>query len=415
MGVAVSTRALYRASTLAAMARTVQEAREAATDAVGDPEDIDWAAEAAVPAWLKQQVREVLQESTEEPAATATPTRRTGDGLEIVLTGATGFLGGRILHMLLQSSAVRTVHCIAVLADDAHLLPKENRIRCYTGSLADPTLGLSAAEHALLSQTSDVIIHAGSDGHCLNNYATLRAPNVASTQQLAALALPRAVPLLFVSSYRVALLGGRTAQPAASMAACPPPGDGREGLTASKWVAETFLENLAGYYYHQQQRRNIKAEQQRKWTVAVHRPCVVVGEQAPNSDSMNAILRFSLSMHCVPLLKRGRGYIDFAPADGVAAGVAQAGLRMAVKEEDINTAVDGHVQFKHHSSNTRVPVDGFGAHLEKVYGGRFEELPMRDWMGRASAAGIDPLITAYLDGVMDTDEEMVFPYLGEDE
>jgi hypothetical protein len=88
---------------------------------------------------------------------------------------------------------------------------------------------------------------------------------------------------------------------------------------------------------------------------------------------------------------------------------------MAVKEEDINTAVDGHVQFKHHSSNTRVPVDGFGAHLEKVYGGRFEELPMRDWMGRASAAGIDPLITAYLDGVMDTDEEMVFPYLGEDE
>ncbi|RYP79598.1 hypothetical protein DL770_006599 [Monosporascus sp. CRB-9-2] len=409
MGINVSTRILYRESTLSAMAQALFDLRQAEADAGGDPDDIDWTIETAVPEWLKQQVRETALNIEEIKIEAKSRT----NGLEVVLTGAMSFIGGVLLDKLLQSPTVHTVHCITVPADDEYLLPHgmDNRVRCYTGSLAEPTLGLSATEYALLEQTADVIIHAGSNGHCLNNYATLQTPNVTSTQRLAALALPRAVPLLFVSSNRVALLGGDTEQPAVSLAAYPPPGDGREGYTASKWAAEVFLENMANYY-DDQQKKVRQGQKQKRWTAAVHRTCIMVGEQAPNSDSMNAILRYSLLMRSVPTIKRGRGYIDFAPVEKVADELVEAALRMATGEEDADCKDQSKVLFRHHSSKTKVPVNEFGSHLEKLYGGHFDAVDMREWIKLATAAGIDPLITAYLDGVLDTDEEMVFPYLG---
>ncbi|KAF2832601.1 putative PKS-NRPS protein [Ophiobolus disseminans] len=394
IGVKVSTRILYRESTLSAMAQAIFDLRQSEAEIDGDPEDINWAMETAVPDYVKHQAVEVAPEDTK------------GSGLEIVLTGATSFLGGVLLDKLLQSATVHVVHCIAVTADDEYLLPHEtdSRVRCYTGSLAEATLGLNAVEYNLLQQKADVIIHAGSNGHCLNNYATLQAPNVESTQRLAALALPRAVPLLFVSSNRVSLLKGSTEQPPESLAAHPPPGDGREGYTVSKWAAEVFLENTARYHTEISQGRPGK-----KWTAAVHRTCIMVGEQAPNSDSMNAILRFSLQMRCVPTIRRGRGFIDFAPVENVADELVDAALRMATGEHDADSS---RVLFRHHSGKTKVPINEFAGRLEELYGGHFDAVDLRDWIKLATAAGIDPLITAYLDGVLDTDEEMVFPYLG---
>ncbi|XP_014554673.1 hypothetical protein COCVIDRAFT_39421 [Bipolaris victoriae FI3] len=399
MGVKISTRILYRESTLSAMAQAIFDLREAEAEIDGDPEDIDWAMETAVPDFVKHQAVSNVEEID-------TVTKANNNGLEVVLTGATSFLGSVLLDKLLQSPTVHVVHCIAVPADDEHLLTyeKHSRVRCYTGSLAEPSLGLNTPEYALLQQNADVIIHAGSNGHCLNNYATLQAPNVGSTQRLAALALPRAVPLLFVSSNRVSLLKGSTEQLPESLAAHPPPVDGREGYTVSKWAAEVFLENTARYH-----NEISRGRQGKKWTAAVHRPCILVGDQAPNSDSMNAILRFSLLMRCVPTIRRGRGYIDFAPVENVADELVEAALQMARREQDANSST---VLFRHHSSKTKVPVNEFAARLEELYGGHFDAVDMREWIKRATAAGIDPLITAYLDGVLDTDEELVFPYLG---
>jgi amino acid adenylation domain-containing protein len=398
MGVKISTRVLYRESTLSAMAQAIFDLRDAEAEIDGDPEDIDWAMETAVPDFVKHQA---VPDTEEIDTAI-----KANNGLEVVLTGATSFLGGVLLDKLLQSPTVHVVHCIAVPADDEHLLPheKESKVRFYTGSLAEPSLGLNTPEYALLQQNADVIIHAGSNGHCLNNYATLQAPNVGSTQRLAALALPRAVPLLFVSSNRVSLLKGSTEQPPESLAAHPPPVDGREGYTVSKWAAEVFLENTARYHDEISRGRPGK-----KWTAAVHRPCILVGDQAPNSDSMNAILRFSLLMRCVPTIKRGHGFIDFAPVESVADELVEAALRMARREQDTSSST---VLFQHHSSKTKVPVNEFAKRLEELYGGHFDAVDMREWIKRATAAGIDPLITAYLDGIMDTDEELVFPYLG---
>ncbi|KAJ4998973.1 Transcription factor lepE [Colletotrichum sp. SAR 10_66] len=134
---------------------------------------------------------------------------------------------------------------------------------------------------AIEANPTDIIIHAGSSGHCLNNYAALKAPNVSATHRLAALALPRSVPLLFVSSNRVPLLAGNTEQVPCSMAKWMPAGDGREGLTATKWVGEVFLESL---------NKLVTNQTEKAWAVEVHRPCIFVGDQAPNSDRMNAKL-----------------------------------------------------------------------------------------------------------------------------
>nr|BBJ34510.1 putative PKS-NRPS [Alternaria solani] len=402
MGVKISTRVLYRESTLSAMAQAVFDIRQAEAED-GDPEDIDWTAETAVPDWVKDKALESALDDTREVDSA---TKAKDSGFEVVLTGATSFLGGVLLEKLLKSDKVNSVHCIAVPADDEHLLPLETdtRVRCYTGSLAEASLGLNTLEYAFLQQKADIIIHAGSNGHCLNNYATLQTPNVGSTQQLAALALPRTVPLLFISSNRVSLLKGSTEQPPGSLAEYPPPNDGREGFTVSKWAAEVFLEKTAKFHDEMSERRQVK-----KWTAEVHRPCILVGDQAPNSDSMNAILRFSLLMRCVPTIKRGRGYIDFAPVEQVGDDLVEAALQMAAGEQDAGTS---QVQFRHHSSRTKVPVNEFAARLEELYGGHFDAVDLREWIKLATAAGIDPLITAYLDGVLDTDEEMVFPYLG---
>ncbi|KAJ1326930.1 hybrid polyketide synthase [Microdochium nivale] len=430
MGIDVPTRKLYRASTLAQMAQAVAESREAAASAAGEPEDINWAAETAVPAWLEERITETTSgyEDDDEEDCHGEPPAAGAKGLNIVLTGATGFLGSHILRELIQAASVQTVHCIAVDVDNVTALSStttgtttgSNKVKVYTGSLADArNLGLTADEWATLEERADVIIHAGASGHCLNSYATLRAPNVASTHQLAALALARRVPLLYVSSNRVALLGGQTVQPAVSLAgAAEPPLDGSEGFTSSKWASEVFLENLMRKHHHQ------AAAPRETWRAAVHRPCVLVGEQAPNSDSMNAILRFSLLMRTVPKLRRGRGYIDFTPIEGVATKIAQAALQMATaaaaavasSEDNKEHQCDGDsrcaVDFVHHSSGDMVPVDEFGAALARRYGGEFKTVDMREWIALALQRGIDPLITAYLDGVIDTDEEMVFPFLG---
>ncbi|CAI0641313.1 unnamed protein product [Colletotrichum noveboracense] len=400
MGVHVTTRTLYSASTLKTMAEAVFAQRDAdIAEEVND--DIDWQREAEIPDWLKERVQGMSKESGKSQPAKS-------KGLNVVLTGADGFLGGRVLQALLQTPAVQTVNCIALEDEqegngsshgDIHKTIEANpskTVNTFGGSLADPKLGLTPSEASCLRDTADIIIHAGSSGHCLNNYAALKAPNVSGTHRLAALALPRSVPLLFISSNRVPLLAGNTEQVPCSMAKWMPAGDGREGLTATKWVGEVFLESL---------NKLVTNQTEKAWAVEVHRPCIVVGDQAPNSDSMNAILRYSLQMKCAPLVTRGRGYIDFKSVDDVATGIVESALIMAQRRT-------GGVSFKHHSSGVKVPVEKFREHLEQEYEGKFESVEMKDWVAKAGKAGIDPLITAYLNGILESDEEMVFPYLG---
>nr|ADN43685.1 DmbS [Beauveria bassiana] len=405
MGVRVSTKALYQASTLSGMARCVSEQREQQSDEA--EADIDWAAEVAVPPSMLAQMEKLHSSS----AGSSARPRKT-IGLEILLTGATGFLGGQLLERLVQSPRVSKVHCVAVPVDEQSLLEPlqqqaDSKVHCYTGNLAAPNLGLTAADRTHISQTIDVIVHAGSMGHCLNTYATLSAPNLASTKHLCSLALARSppIPFAFASSNRVALLTGSTAPPPGSVAAFPPPPDGTQGFTASKWASEAFLEKLAASITPK------TTTVPTPWRVSIHRPCALVSEHAPNSDALNAILRYSTSMRCVPSLPehRAQGYLDFGQVDKVVEEMVGDVLGLADERQEEGPAV----VYKHHSGGVKVPIHEFREHMESVYGGRFESVDLGQWIARAVDAGMDPLISAYLETFLEGDAPMVFPYMGE--
>lgn len=379
MEVSISTHKLYQACTLRQMAACIDNCRDAPAE-----EYVDWSQETAVPDTILAAARDRQKKWSQ---------RIPRDRINVLVTGSTSFLGIGILKTLIDDETVRQIHCVAVLPDEEQKLPRSAKVVAYTGSLSSPTLGLGRADCEQLQSTVDVIVHAGSSGHCLNHYSSLRVPNVYSTQLLASFAVRWAVPLLYLSSNRVGLLCGDTAPLPVSMASFPPPTDGKEGFTASKWASECFLENLAACV---------------PLPIQVHRPCVVVGTEAPNSDALNAILKYSTLMRAVPRFDRVEGYLDFQPVEDAAREIAEEVVAFAK-----HSPAAGPVRFRHHSGKVKVPVQEYRTYMEQTHGHAFEELAIKEWIAKALQAGIDPLITTYLEGIVERAELVSFPYLGE--
>ncbi|KAJ0161411.1 Nonribosomal peptide synthetase 14 [Colletotrichum tanaceti] len=422
-GVDISTKRMYEATTLRAMAHAVFDDPEGGA---GREENtrIDWEAETAVPLWLQDQIEHRQVEASTKPV-----NKMESEGIQVLLTGATSFPGSHILTALLRHPAVRKVHCITMPSDpvpdprrtspDSLPLSESSaaaaKVAYYTGSLLSPTLGLTPAERDTLAQTVDVMVHAGAHGHCLNRFTTLRRPNLESLHLLASMALPRAIPLLFLSSPRCLLLAGDTDTPRSpgSLREFQPPVDGSDGYTASKWAGEVFLENLTS---HMNNIRNAKAGTGLK--VAVHRPCTLVSDQAPNSDAMNGILRYSLAMRCVPRLRRAEGFLDFSQLNVVVENIVTAAVQLAgpggpgPADAASADATSSLISFRHHSGGVKTPFAQFRAHMETVYGGEFTEVDMEEWLVRAGRRGLDPLITAYIEALLESGMPLVSPYLG---
>ncbi|XXG98991.1 hypothetical protein Hte_005324 [Hypoxylon texense] len=372
IGVPVPLQHLYQASTLGKMAALISTGRSQLC-----AEEISWDLESDVP----DHILEALHESSSQPA----PLRH--EGRLVLLTGATSFLGSEILAALLNDDDVSRIYCIAVPEEALPKLPQNSKITAYTGSLTSPTLGLSAAEVAHLQSNTDQIIHADARGHCLNNYASVRAANYHSTQFLASLALPRLVPLHLVSSGRVILQSGAFATGAVSMAAHPPPTDGSQGYTASKWAGERFLEKLAAA-------TNLP--------VAVHRICSVVGDRAPPDDAMNSVIRYSALAGAVPAVPGARGYFDFRDVALVADEIARGPAAERGPE----------VEYRHHSSGVKMPFDLLGKRMEALYGRKFDVVSMEGWIDLAVELGIENVIVSYLKANVVGASSLTFPYLG---
>ncbi|KAI4721978.1 hypothetical protein E4T48_01732 [Aureobasidium sp. EXF-10727] len=386
MGLSVSTRVLYQASNLRQMAAAIElQKNQRQKDEVD--QSIDWNKETEIPL--------VVQEAATHVIESYAPIIHASKKTEVLLTGATSFLGGAILKALTSSlgSHVSKIHCIAVLPDEKRVVPASDSVIYYSGSLFSKRLGLSSSEFEHLRSVTDLIIHAGATGHCLNAYQSLRAPNLQSTHLLAALALPRSIPLLYVSSNRVGLLSGKTAYPPLSLSAYEPPKDGSEGYTATKWASEVTLEKVAEEF---------------SLPVQISRSCVVVGTEAPNSDALNAILRYSLLIQTVPSFGNVEGYFDFKDVHEVAREVVEDALALRQTNDK-----DFAVRFRHHSSGIRVSMAQLREHMEGMHKLPFEQVPLAEWIEKALKAGIDPLITAYLEAMVEKGEVLRFPFLGE--
>lgn len=359
---------MFEASTLADMARWIDHGIAGPPGSKRQPDGIDWE-------------REVSISSTLE-AITPGSEARAGEnvGRVVVLTGATGLVGGALLRALVRCPSISHVHCIAVRQPTrprcqemvGSLAPWQGKVTLHEGDLNLPRLGLSERGAQLVFGAAHAVVHCAADMSTLKTYASLRAPNVQATKEMAEMcaAVGRTIPLHYVSS----VASGRFAAESnrgdgndlgfvlrpVSVAGYPPSSSwtgGGAGSTdskaqvgysyaASKWASEVFLERLSACHPG--------------WLIRVHRPSFVVPETwhdaepngEPSSKTLNSLELLSNLRHYFGLLEnmalsvpKGdviHGEWDLVPVRTVVEGIMDAVLEDIAPEgnADIPTQHD---------------------------------------------------------------------------
>ncbi|MEU4833515.1 thioester reductase domain-containing protein, partial [Streptosporangium sp. NPDC023615] len=247
---------------------------------------------------------------------------------EILLTGATGFLGAFLVRDLLRSTRA-TVRCLVRAPDEATARERlranlewyrvwdevdRERISVVLGDLAAPRLGLSEEDFDDLAKTVDVVYHAGATVNWLYPYAELRAPNVGGTEEVLRLASRhRTVPVHYVSSTGV-FAGASPDGTALSVDAPTGPGEALPtGYVQSKWVAE----------------RLIGLARERGLPVSVFRVDVICGDRVNGACQTRDFVWLSLK----GLLQAGAfprgvgGTLHLVPVDYVSAAIVNLSAR----------------------------------------------------------------------------------------
>ncbi|KAJ5898872.1 AMP-binding enzyme domain-containing protein [Penicillium taxi] len=372
IGVALTLQELYQSTTLKGMASAMHKERGQLSEDM-----IDWDVETSIPNW----VQDAFEDSSSYPVAQ--------QQRQVLLTGATTFLGGEILRQLINCDDVSRIHCIGVLNDERKKLPLEDKgkIVVYAGSILSPTLGLSSTEIAFLQANITQIVHATVQGHCMNNFSTVKQALYVSTQSLVGLiASRRRIPFHLISAPRVILLSGKTEGLPVSMSAHYPPVNGSQGVTASKWASERFLENIS---------------QDLGLPVTIHRHCALIGERAPADDVMNSVVRFSILTRKVPSISSAEGFFDFKDVVEVASEIVAQ-----------QPAIADCVTYVHHSSGIRVPFNQFAQRLQELHGGEFELVAPAKWLNTSATCGMPELLQIHLLANMESGQPMLLPYLG---
>ncbi len=175
----------------------------------------------------------------------------------ILLTGATGYLGAFLLHELLQKTQAN-IYCLVRAANikecqqkiqknlERYLLEHKDytaRIIPIIGDLAQPLFGLSASDFSDLADTIDVIYHNGAYVNLVYPYSALKATNVLGTQEVLRLASQTKLkPVHYVSTVSVFESDRYAAMKGIKEDDQVENGDGLyDGYAQSKWVAEKLL------------------------------------------------------------------------------------------------------------------------------------------------------------------------------
>ncbi|RUR73747.1 hypothetical protein PCC6912_55240 [Chlorogloeopsis fritschii PCC 6912] len=249
----------------------------------------------------------------------------------ILLTGATGFLGAFLLHELLEQTQAK-VYCLIRAADaqeanqriknilESYKLWHQNRssrIIPVIGDMSLPLLGLSSEQFQTLAETIDIIYHNGALVNFLYPYSALKNANVLGTQEVLRLASQTKIkPVHFVSTIGVFSPTAYTDTQIISETVADRP-QGLYGYTQSKWVAEK-LATLA---------------HERGIPTAIYRPTWIEGHSQTGICNRPGFLR-SLIKGCIQLglAPDWDMPVDIVPVDFISQAIVHLSKQTALSE-----------------------------------------------------------------------------------
>ncbi|BCL17296.1 non-ribosomal peptide synthetase [Micromonospora sagamiensis] len=240
---------------------------------------------------------------------------------EVLVTGATGFLGAYLLADWLTHTAA-TVHCLVRADTPAAAVDRvranlhryglwrpehADRLVGVPGDLAAPRLGLTGAAFAALGERIDAVVHNGGVVNFVQPYPALRPANVDGTCEVLRLATAtRPSAVHFVSTLGVFVTPSRTGT-LVREGDVPDDCDGLyDGYNASKWVADAL----------------VRSARDRGLPVSVHRPARITGDAVTGvgntDDFFSRLLKTCVQLGAVPEIDDPA---DLAPVDYVGAGI----------------------------------------------------------------------------------------------
>lgn len=358
---------------------------------------IDWDVEIAT-------ISDGLSQYQADRSLNLSKSSSTNNGLIVLVTGATGFIGRHILQQLIDDTRIEAIHCIAIRptqsGDPRHTGVSSSKVIEYSGDLSDLSLGLGDTDFKHLSEQVDVIIHNGADVSLLKSYHSLRRPNVVSSRVLCELALPRLVPIHFVSTASVAKVIYPEALVEVSASSHLPRLDLIDGYAASKWAAEVLLERASMDY---------------GLPVWVHRLAHVVGNDASELDAVGMLFKYSLILKALPIIDSNKvvGTWDFVMVDDVARNLVKDVVgSVQLKDLPGSEGPDGiKPRFVHHCNDKKIPPEKFKEYLEGLAGEPLHEVDMKQWLQAALRRGMSPLVHDYLAGFGSGEKALVLPVL----
>lgn len=282
--------------------------------------------------------------------------------VQVLLTGATGFVGGYLLYEILEQYPEAQVICL-VRKDKNSInsnlkslnLWKDsyrNRITDLKGDLKLPMLGLSNDEFDVLAKKINLIFHCGANVNFTLPYAALKQENVDCTRDLLRLATgQRPIPFHYISTYSTALNQSLTESVTIEEKAPPEKYQGLFiGYSQSKWVAEKIAQLAI----------------EKGYPVFIHRLGMIFGSSVDGvynqKDFVNRLILASLSMGIYPELNT---LVDVSPVDFA--------TRSVVKISQ-NPSLDNHVF--HIMNDKLIPWDN----LFKLLDQRLKKVNARQWM-----------------------------------
>ncbi|HYB37849.1 MAG TPA: thioester reductase domain-containing protein [Mycobacterium sp.] len=278
----------------------------------------------------------------------ALPPARAGVPSEILLTGATGFLGPFLLSSLLGQTSC-TLHALVRATDAAHGLDRiiaglrqaqlwspaleaevRARVRVICGDLAEPDLGIGEAAFQRLAESVDAIVHNGALVNYVRTYDALRPANVVGTHQLLRLAMTahrktfHLVSSTFIYGWSVKPVVGES-DANAEMSALD------FGYSQTKWVAEQL----------------VLAAQRQGLDVRIYRPSLISPTSAGFGTQDDILVRTMAFMIEHGIAANALNQLSLLPADLIADHIvalmdlpAEAGTVFNMTADDYYNLVD---------------------------------------------------------------------------